>query len=260
MSSSVCYLDSLELLGATVGYGAVGLRGSLGYEGKQVSVQRRPYAHAVSAHPPAALRFKLGQRFASFCCQVALNDDVPAAASHADFTVMADGQEVAIEPLVRAGEAPRTLVADIAGADILELVARTSHWEMSHAVWLDPQVSDSPAVVSRLVDCMDRAEITIPQGLAPAKRCIATLVSPHFEHLLDDMLGSLYANGCCQDARLVVFVLNGNEACDAIAAKYGAAIVRCRSRARVNPMSKALLYSVARVINAEHFLCLDADM
>src|SRR5438045_1721302 len=30
--------------------------------------------------------------------------------------------------------------------------------------------------------------------------------------------------------------------------------------ARVNPMSKALLYSIARVSSARHFLCLDADL
>jgi predicted O-methyltransferase YrrM len=258
--AAVHYLDALDLLGATVGYGALGLGGSLGYEGKQVSVQGRHYPHAISSHPPASLRFKLGHRFASFSCQVALNDDVSGGASHADFAVLADGQEVVVEPYVRAGEAPRTLTADIAGAELIELAVRTSRWECSHAVWLDPQVSGSPAVVNHLVDCLDRAKITLPHRLPRAKRCIATVVSPRFEPLLDDMLGSLCACGHCEDSLLVVFVLNGNEACLATAAKYGATTIRCQPQARMNPMSKALLYSVARVIEAEYFLCLDADM
>ena len=260
MSSSIIYLDSLPPLNAIVGYGGIGTGGSLGYEGKQVSVQRRTYPHALSTHPPARVRFHVNRRFASFVCQVALNDDVPPGSSHADFAVIGDGREVAVEPYVRAGEKPRPLTADITGVEHVELVVRTSRWECAHAVWLDPHLSDAPAVPTRLSDCLGRAEITIPPGLPPSRRCIATVVSPKFAPLLDDMLGSLVANGCCPDALLVVCVLDGNEACDQIAAKYGAAVVRCQSRARLNPMSKALLYSIARVVNADAFVCLDADM
>ena len=191
---------------------------------------------------------------------MALNDDVPTGVSHADFIVGVDGREVAVESYVRAGEPPRTLVADISGAESLELVVRTSRWECSHAVWLDPQVDDSPAPITKLFDCLGRAEVIIPHGLPRAERCIATVVSPGFECLLDDMLGSLYANSRCQDAMLLVFVLDGNEACERVLAKYRATAVRCQSRARLNPMSKALLYSLARVVDARHYLCLDADM
>jgi predicted O-methyltransferase YrrM len=260
MTKEPVYLDSLSPQNVIVGYGALGTGGNLGYEGKHVSVQRRRYDHALSAHPPSGLRFEVGKRFASFSCQVALNDDVPAGASHSDFVVVADGHEVAVESYVRAGEPPRTLVADIAGAEHLELLVRTTKWEYAHAVWLDPQVADSPAPVTRLFDCMGRSEINLPRELPHVRRCIATVVSPKFEALLDDMLGSLVAYGYCHDALLVVFVLDGNEACERIAAKYGATVIRCQSRARLNPMSKALMYSTARVVNADYFVCLDADM
>jgi predicted O-methyltransferase YrrM len=260
MNPNSVYLDSKPPVAVSVGYGALGTGGNLGYEGRRVSVQRRRYAHALSTHPPATLRFQLGRQFASFTCQVALNDDVPAGVSHADFVVLADGREVAVEPYVLAGEPPRPLVADIAGSNELELVVKTSRWEYAHAVWLDPQISDAPAPMSRLSDCLGRSEMAVPRGLPRAKRCIATAVSPKFEILLDDMLGSLLANGNCSDAMLLVFVLEGNEACEAVAAKYGATVVRCELRARLNPMSKALLYSVARVVDAQQFVCLDADM
>src|SRR5215212_604567 len=254
------YLDSVKLLQTQVGYGDLGMFGSLGYEGRQVTVHKQHYNHAFSTHPPARLRFHVERRFASFNCQVALNDDVPAGVSHADFSVVADGREVANEPYVQAGEPPRPLVADISGAEYLELVVRTSRWEHSHAVWLDPQVDESPAPVTHLFDSLSRAEMIIPERLPRTQRCIATVVSPGFEHLLDDMLGSLYANGCCNDALVVVFVLNGNDACKRVIAKYKATAVRCESRAGLNPMSKAVMYSAARVIDAKHYLCLDADM
>lgn len=254
------YLDSLALLHSQVGYGSLGLHGNLGYEGKAVTVKGKHYGHALSTHPPAQLRFHLQQRFASFTCQVALNDDIPAGASHADFIVLADGREVTVEPYVRAGEPPRTLMADVAGAEHLDLLVRTSRWEYSHAVWLDPQVDETPAPVAQLVDCLGRAALTVPHQASPVERCIATVVSPGFESLLDDMLGSLVANGGCQDALLVVFVLNSNGVCERVAAKYGAMVVRGRSLARLSPASKALLYSVARVVTANCYLCLDADM
>lgn len=254
------YLDSITLLQMQVGYGDLGMYGTLGYEGRPVTVRKQHYQHALSTHPPARLRFHVDRRFASFTCQVALNDDVPAGLSHADFAVLADGREVAVEPYVQAGEPPRPLVADIAGAEHLELVVRTSRWENSHAVWLDPQVDESPAPVTHLFDSLSRAEMILPQRLPRAERCIATVVSPRFEHLLDDMLGSLYANACCPDALVVVFVLDGNESCERVVAKYKATAVRCQSRAGLNPMSKAVLYSAARVVDAKFYLCLDADM
>ena len=143
-----------------------------------------------------------------------------------------------------------------------ELVVKTSRWDFCHAVWLDPQVDEAPTTAPShtLTDCLGRADIELPSMLPRAKRCIATVVSPGFETLLDDMLGSLYANGNCQDALLLVFALDASAQCERVAAKYRATLVRCQSRANINPMSKTILYSVAHVAEAEYFVCLDADM
>jgi len=256
------YLDSLPLLHTQVGYGDLGMFGSLGYEDARVSVQGKNYAHALSTHPPASLRFQIDGRFASFVCQVALNDDVPAGVSHADFAVVADGREVTVEPYVQAGDPPRPLVANIAGAEQLELVVRTSRWEYCHAIWLEPEVSETATTISNrtLIDCLGRAEIELPKSAPKAERCIATLVSPGFEWLLDDLLGSLYANGCCQDALLVIFSLGKSAESDRLAAKYGATVFPCRPLSKINPTSKAVLYSIPYVVDAKQFLCLDADM
>lgn len=255
------YLDNLPLQQASVGYGQLGTHGNLGYEGKSVQVKRKHYKHALSTHPPAHLAFNLGGRFSRFYCHLALNDDVGAGASHAEFSVLADGSRVATAYAI-AGESSRAIQANIAGAQVLELKVSTSHWEYCHAVWLDPQVDESVAEVrmETLVDCLRRAEITLPVVMPRADRCIATVVSPGFETLLDDMLGSFYANGGCQDALLVVFVLSPNTACERVVAKYRGLLIHCQPYSRVNATSKAVLYSVARVVNAQRFLCLDADM
>jgi predicted O-methyltransferase YrrM len=256
------YVDSLKLLQTQVGYGDVGMNGDLGYEGLPVTVGGKPFPRALSTHPPARLRFHVDRRFASFNCQVALNDDVPAGASHADFAVVADGREIAVVPYVQSGEPPRPLTADIAGAEHLELVVRTSRWEYCHAVWLDPEVSQTPTNVSNrtLIDCLGRAEVELPAVAPRAEKCIATVVSPNFEPLLDDMLGSLAANGRCHDALLVVFALGMSKELKRVAAKYGATVFRCGPRTKPNPTSKAVMYSIAYAVDAQQFICLDADM
>src|SRR6476659_6835416 len=112
------YVDALPRISEQVGYGAIGMGGSLGYEGKPVSVQQRAWSHALSMHPPARVRFALRGQFRTFEALVALNDDVPAGMSHADFVVLADDREVASAVYVVAGERPRRITADVAGAGV----------------------------------------------------------------------------------------------------------------------------------------------
>src|ERR1700722_12942746 len=68
-----------------------------------------------------------------------------------------------------------------------------------------PQVSQPPASSRTVVDCLARTEIMLPESLPHARRCIATVATPGYAHLLDDMLGSLHANGACPDAIVVLF-------------------------------------------------------
>lgn len=229
-------LGHLPLIQAGVGYGKLGVGGNLGYEGKWVTVQGRRYQHALSSHPTARVVFQLDGCFGTFRCQVALNDDVPMGISHAHFTVLADGREVASAPYVVAGDPPRALEADVRGAHFLELAVTTGRWEYCHAVWLEPQVDEAAAEMATptLVDCLHRAEITLPVTMPRAERCIAAVTSPGYESLLDDMLGSLYAYGRCQDCLLVIFALNADAGCAALAAKYGATLIHGTPPARVN--------------------------
>ena len=116
--------------------------------------------------------------------------------------------------------------------------------EYCHAVWLDPQVDDTAADEGprTIADCLGRAEIGVP-AISAARRArdrVGRLA--RLRHLLDDMLGSLYANGRCHDAAIVVFALNSNPACERVIAKYGAALIRCEPRSQINPMSKAILF------------------
>jgi predicted O-methyltransferase YrrM len=256
------YLNSIEPVEAWVGYGEFGRHGNLGYENKQVTLHGKVHSRALSTHPPARLVFDLGGRYAVFRCKVGLNEDVPAGKSHAQFSVIADGRHVAVAPLVTAGHPPRELLADIRGAKRLQLEVTSTSWEFCHAVWFDPCVDVDPSAltVNTVVDCLGRTEIVLPATKLSAKRCIATVSSAGFSHLLDDMLGSLVANACCPEALIVVFVVGADSASEQVARKYGAEPISCHPRAHVNPTLKSLMYSVPFVVQAEQFLCLDADM
>lgn len=254
------FLDALPLADWRVGFGTLGTGGDLGYEDKPVLVDGRAWSHALSSHPPATLRWELDGRWASLRCRAAINADVPNGRSHADFEVRADGRVVAGAYRVTPG-APRTIEADVSGARTLELCVSTTRWEWCHAVWLDPVLDTAPAHAGRvLTDCLQRAEIHLPPAPLAARRCIATVVSPGFEALLDDMLGSLAANGGCVDAMRVVFAVDPSAECRRVAAKHGAELVECARKAKVNATVKSVMYSIARVADAEQFVCLDADM
>src|SRR5881396_2734649 len=93
--TTAVWLDDVAPLQTRVGWGRLGTRGDLGYEGKPVTVGGVRYDHALSSHPPARILFYLGGASATFRCKVALNGDVPRGRSCADFAVIADGSEVA---------------------------------------------------------------------------------------------------------------------------------------------------------------------
>jgi predicted O-methyltransferase YrrM len=257
-----CYLDALVPSHIEVGYGSCGLQGDLGYEGKSVVVQGRRYHHALSTHAPARIVFQLNGRFTTFHCQVGFNDDVRPGTSHGSFTVLADGRQVCVSAHVVSGDPPRNLIADITNAQHLELIVSTSRWEYCHSLWLDPLVDCVPLHTSQegIIDCLRRTEITIPTVRPRASRCIATVASASYAGLLDDLLGSLFANGGCGEALIVVFLVGDDSECQRVSGKYGATVIRCTLKAQLGMSVKALLYSVARVVDAEQFICLDADM
>jgi predicted O-methyltransferase YrrM len=253
------FLDAVRPLETSVGYGCLGRFGDLGYEGKRVTVHGRDYVRALSSHPPARLVYRLDGRYTIFRCAVAINGDVPNGVASANFAVLVDGRPSA-GAHVAAGERPKPLAADVSGAQSLELLVDTQTWEFCHAVWLQPELESYVHASRTLMSCLGDVEIEVPPFGASFKRCIATVVSPGFEVLLDDLLGSLSAYGNCPAVRVVVFVVNPDLNCKRVVAKHGATMVVCRSEAAPTMAVKSVLYSAAHVVNAEQFVLLDADL
>lgn len=160
------FLDAL-LAESEVGYGEVGLRGRLGYEGKRVVVAGRAYGRALSAHANSRLVIDLSEgalRAASgenvvglsrLSLAAALNDD--AAKSFPlvfKIVVVRDGRCLWSNegtPLAMPGQIQTVDIdaSNLLGATTVELIVE-SRWgpvDLAHAVWLDPVVwcSRAPA-------------------------------------------------------------------------------------------------------------------
>jgi hypothetical protein len=252
------YLDGLPIIEVAVGYGALGTKGSLGYDGLMVQAGGEPNGHALSAHAPSCLTFFCGGEYQRFDCKVAINDDVADKHTSADFNVLADGRLAAVATQVRAGDSPRQISADIAGAQHLCLTARTIQWPFCHSVWIEPEVTrDVPS--HKWSDALGRVEVQSPPGTIEVDYCIATVVSAGYEHLLEGLLTTLGHQQWRSKTRVVVFNIDDDPGCAATIATHGAYAIPCRLLARRNASIKSVLYSVASLVPARYYLCLDAD-
>lgn len=259
-------LDDLEPVHVAVGYGELGRRGSLGYEDKRVCVAGTLYLSALSTHPTSSVRYPIPSGASRFDCMVAINDDSAGHDTYADFTVLCGGLVVAEVADVRSGAAPVPLSVDLDGATELELVTHTTAWAHCHAVWLEPTLGSAngsataPPTKAVIADPLRRANLRVPQGIPRVARAVVTVASAGFEQWLDDLLGSVRAFGGCRDALLAVLLLGDAPEAAAVAERWGAVVVPCEPLRPLDPTSKAVLYSVGRLLPAERIVCLDADM
>lgn len=260
--SLIQFLDSLAPSYSRVGHGALGVGGDLGYENKRVRIAGESPVHPLSAHGPSRILFDLFvPDYSQLVTKVAFNDDIAHADTHANFEIFGDGKLLAERKGVRPGDAAQEMVADLTGVQSLELVVWSPRKTNAHTVWIDPQliVAKPPPVPSDLRDCLSRVRIEETVGETGADLCIATLASAGFEDLLDNMLGSLVANGNCPEALLVVFNIDNSAEVNRVARKYSARNIACRALVPLTPAIKSVLYSVASAVDAKRFLCLDCD-
>jgi hypothetical protein len=251
------YLDELPLIAQRVGYGALGTRGSLGYDAGVVLVQARHYARALSAHAPSLLVFDLGARFSAFRCSVALNDD--GRDTEADFVVLADGREAAVALGVMPGEPPRTLAAGVANVETLSLSVSTRRWACCHSLWLDPELSVDTIrwAPETIVDCLDGFEIAVPREPAARENCVVTVVRTGQTESLEALLASLTRHAA--DAQRVVFTHDVGAECEQVIARYEAVPIRMRALSAA-PEPGAALCAAARAVHAWRFFCVEAGV
>ncbi|HLK39234.1 MAG TPA: hypothetical protein VKU41_20875, partial [Polyangiaceae bacterium] len=123
-----------------------------------------------------------------------------------------------------------------------------------------PVSPSPPPKHDEYVDCLGSTGIAVPRETLRFDRCVALVVSGQYADYLDGALASLARFGGIADVPRVVMVEAGVERCEQIARRHGAHIVRWRSLRGGGSWLKGALYSITRAVEAEQYLCLDADV
>jgi len=238
-------------------FGDLGLCGKLGYDDLLVSVKLRHHTTSIAFHPPGKVVYELDGEYEHFTALIGFND-TSLYGIKADFLVYADDVLVAAACGVCVNDQPREIFANINQATKLELVVETNTPQGCHPVWIAPTLHKEK--MSLYPGVLGRAWGRIPDVIPVCEKCIFTTLTPNFVGMLDDMLGSLYINGDCQDASIFIFALNADDKCRRLASKYNATIIPISVENTHTLVLKSLVYSVASFINADYYLMLDADM
>jgi len=123
------HLSTVAMVSATVGRGQVELDQSAGgdapADGTLITIGGHVYNRGIGTTAPSEILYYLGGRCTGLTVDVGIDDEAPTAIP-ATFTVYADDSVAAESGPVASGDAPRTLTADLTGAQWLRLVTTGS--------------------------------------------------------------------------------------------------------------------------------------
>ncbi len=142
------WLDELDLSHVTTGWGAP--RAKQAINGAPMVMGGAPFGHGIGAGPETAIVVKLSGEARRFLALVGINDWTTNDGS-AVFEVWVDGKKTADSGLMKAGQKPKLISVDIAGAEkmILQVVAGPSASSNDNANWGGALIVMNPGVKSR---------------------------------------------------------------------------------------------------------------
>lgn len=251
------FLDQREPSSTKIQYGHIGYRGFLGYENLHSVVGGTFYNRCISPHPPSKLEYRFEKPINFFDAWVGLADSSSPLVS-ANFLVRADGILVAVAENVSVASGAVHLEVPLFQAHVIELVIEAEQEIFCHALWLNPQVHYTPDITLR--NPLGGVSIDLPVSQEIAEKCITVIISPGYESYVDNMLGSLYVNGNCKDATILLMAIDKNELMEDIARKYGAVIIGCSTGDKSRFTMKNATYMAPYIVYADYYIYLDGDM
>lgn len=248
------YVKDLKKIYSKCQYGEIGKNGSLGYDDHFVSIQDRYYENSISAHPPSTLVYDTGSNYNNFICEVALNDTSHESSS-ADFFIYADNTLVACCVNVRAKENPRKINANINFCKKITLKIRTNNPLFCHAVWIDPIVENAKI---QNIACMGDISIEDENLNLFSDICIASCITPDYIDYAKVLLESIKLNCNLTNYKIVLFAININDEIIKLAETFECILIKCNFINR-GFFFKTVVYSVAKVFDANKYLLIDID-
>lgn len=146
------YLDDLKELVARVGYGILAKHGQTGFlpdDGPQkVNVQRKPYAHSLTAHPSpdgsSYVSYILDGKYDKFSATAAIIDQYyqDGFSSSLQFKIVGDGRELWKSGALTSHGQTSNADVSVRGVRRLDLIIScTGPSRFAWAVWLDPKLT-----------------------------------------------------------------------------------------------------------------------
>ena len=194
-----------------------------------------------------------------FHCTAHVDRFSPPHQNGVDFCVHVDEQLIAFAPGVRSSERPRNIVATIPANSTAKLSIVTESGKPSNGIWGRPSISAASGR-QRFFDVLNRAEIVLPSHIPTVTRCIATVASPDHAGYLQHLLESIQANANCSDAAVCVMAVDDDGTIKSLLQRYDAYAVDVRATLQADATLKSVLYSIASVIFADSYICLDTDI
>ena len=157
----VLWVDSLDLSPIEQGFGQPQAGRSV--DNQPIKIKGVSFVHGVGTHAASEMRIDLKDAATKFISQVGVDDETRGKGSVV-FEVYVDGKKIASSGLMRGGEAPKTLSADLTGAKQLVLIVTdggdTIDWD--HADWAGAVLFVAPGATEK------PQTFTIPDAPAPA--------------------------------------------------------------------------------------------
>ncbi len=126
-------------------------------DGRPITIGGAVYAKGIGMHATGALSVELGANCTAFEAMVGLDDEVTSGIGTVRFQVFGDGQLLVETGVVTGNDAAVPLTADVAGIEVLRLVAHeaTNGKNFDHADWgdatltCDDEAPEEPVVVEQ---------------------------------------------------------------------------------------------------------------
>ena len=160
-------LDSLNIAPVEQDWGKPGAGKSV--EGNPLKIGGKAFAHGVGTHANSYWVIRLNGGATRFTAQVGVDDEKNTSGS-VTFEIWEDGKKVAETPVLRGGDAPYALSADVSGAQTLLLVVTDGGdgIDSDHADWADAALTLKEGAEFRPVS--DAYAEDAPEENAPPKK------------------------------------------------------------------------------------------
>ena len=255
-------LDECNILKKEIEYGELGIDNNPGYE-IIVSVNSNYIHHYISAHPNSRLMYEIPKEAKYFSCKIALNDSSDIN-SLANFEIKIDGQtNFHSKHLPKNKIEPVEIFLD--NNKTIELICEYEGSNICHALWIEPNVSTE---VPKNSICTFNTTL-IDNSCFLSKKfdyCVTSYFDENNFKYFECLVNQIKKFSSI-DCKFVIFCEEWIFKYSDFLKEHDIHVISFKDKTKVEIaekktgfLNKSVLYSVAKYINSDKYLLIDADI